>query len=64
MGLIIAAYPFNMFFYFMFYTDTLSTLSLLTTYYLSAKYKSSPSCSASWPVYLAAHLAMLLVRTQ
>lgn len=59
MALIIAAYPFNMFFYFMFYTDTLSTLSLLVSYYLSMRFTPVLSLSAS---YFASHLCVLMVR--
>lgn len=34
-SLVLAVYPFTMFYYFMFYTDTLSTSSILIAYYAS-----------------------------
>lgn len=57
----LSVYPFIMFYYFMYYTDTLSTMCLITAYYISFYADSAAEPDRSAIAYLCSHLAILAV---
>jgi hypothetical protein len=55
-------YPLNIFYYSLFYTDTLSTTTLVATYWLCLRQSNAASPPSTSPVSLVGQVSLLLVR--